>query len=241
MSISCVYTISFEGCKKIYVGSTRNFKERVRCHKAILKSKRGAIRLQNAYTKYGCDAMKIEILEEWSSEFLLAFEQFWINELGAYSAEFGLNGRPIAEKCFAVKHSEKSKEKMRKKATGRKHSEATKLLLSRVTSARDQEVRQKMLASAKLRVRRPEEIERSRRQLLALKGVPKSPEHRAKLQAHLSRVAKQKTKLITFNGETKSYKEWAEKLGLTYDAIKKRVNKWPLEKALQPRTYKCRK
>ena len=37
---------------------------------------------------------------------------------------------------------------------------------------------------------------------------------------------------ICFNGETKTIMDWANELGLSFTAMKKRLKKWPLEKAL---------
>ncbi|MGH9931002.1 MAG: hypothetical protein ACREA9_17480 [Pyrinomonadaceae bacterium] len=45
---------------------------------------------------------------------------------------------------------------------------------------------------------------------------------------------KRSNRAITFNGETLLLVEWAEKLGIPYDALNQRINilKWPIERAL---------
>ena len=45
---------------------------------------------------------------------------------------------------------------------------------------------------------------------------------------------------ITFNGETLTVTEWAKKIGITQQALQKRLNNWPLERALtEPRNEWC--
>lgn len=39
-------------------------------------------------------------------------------------------------------------------------------------------------------------------------------------------------RLITFNGETLSLKEWSERVGIHIHSLAERLEKWPLEKAL---------
>ena len=49
-----------------------------------------------------------------------------------------------------------------------------------------------------------------------------------------------RNRLITFNGETKTMSQWAESVGITYDALKSRLNKhgWSVERALTTPMHK---
>lgn len=45
------------------------------------------------------------------------------------------------------------------------------------------------------------------------------------------------TRFYTLNGETLTVSEWAKKIGISHESMRKRINKWPLEKALTERKY----
>ena len=40
-----------------------------------------------------------------------------------------------------------------------------------------------------------------------------------------------------FNGETKTVQQWAQDVGITWSAMMKRLNQWPIEKALSKEIY----
>lgn len=78
--ISCIYKIENIINKKIYIGSTINFKQRKSDHLSRLrKNKHPNAYLQNSWNKYGEENFVIEILERCKIEDLLTREQYYID------------------------------------------------------------------------------------------------------------------------------------------------------------------
>lgn len=227
--IICIYTIRFDGCNRVYVGGTVDFKNRVRCHKAFLNTNRGAKRLQNAYNKHGKHAMRFEILELCTPETLTAREQHWIDALDAFGQDTGLNGRPIADRPLNFKHSDESILKMRNAATGRKLSIEQRLHLKEVTSFHNPEVRAKIAAAKR---GKSLSAEHKNKISISTKGVKKTKAHADKLRSKLQALCEVRTKKFTYNGMTMSASDWAKLLGVETCTINWRLRHWPIEKAL---------
>lgn len=150
---SGIYVIENIINNKRYIGSAKNFKKRWYVHKSALNhNSHDNSYLQKAWNKYGVNNFSFGILEEVEPDKLIEREQYYIdfydvcnrdkgynlsptagNTLGfKFSKESKLNmsllkkDKPSARKNY--KHSEETKNKLRKKGKGlgRKTSEKTK-------------------------------------------------------------------------------------------------------------------
>jgi hypothetical protein len=113
---------------------------------------------------------------------------------GTVGLEWSLKDRQdVSRQKTGTKMSTSFCEKMRQIQTGKKHRPETieKMKKSAESCApASDETRQKMKDAWEIRRLTPVSEETRRKKSLASKGKPKSPEHAAKLAAHLSRVSK---------------------------------------------------
>lgn len=118
--IFCVYKIENFVNNKVYIGSTSNFKMRLRNHFSELRNnKHHSIHLQRSWNKYGKNAFKISIIEEIKfstvhtdseiKQILSYREQSYINMYDSCNDKFGYNIYPSAYSCLGVKRSEELK------------------------------------------------------------------------------------------------------------------------------------
>lgn len=133
-----IYKIVNKVNGKIYIGSTINYKRRIKVHLSRLdKNDHHSIKLQNSYNKYGIDNFEFEILEEVDDiQLLIEKEQKWIDALipelnmtlvAGLNCHIGLKRsdetkKRISESLKGKKLSEEHKESVRKTLTGRKLS-----------------------------------------------------------------------------------------------------------------------
>lgn len=119
--MAVIYKIENLINNKIYIGSTINFKQRLKHHKYQLKNNIHHSRyLQNAWNKYGDENFKIEILEECVEEDILTKEQYYIDNLNS-----SYNILPLAYRTKGVKRSLETRLKMRNSQLGKKFSKET--------------------------------------------------------------------------------------------------------------------
>lgn len=120
-STTGVYQISFDGSKKVYIGSAsvnsskiksgNGFYSRWKKHIHLLKNnKHHSPALQNAFNKYGEDLLSFEVLQECEPDECILKEQYYIDYFDAFHK--GYNGRPIANNNLGIKQSEKQKKKI---------------------------------------------------------------------------------------------------------------------------------
>lgn len=89
---SGIYIITNQINGKIYIGSSKNIKQRWQKHKAILrKNEHHNIVLQNAVNKYGLVSFKFDILEECTEEILIEREKYWVKHYGSLDLSKGYN------------------------------------------------------------------------------------------------------------------------------------------------------
>ena len=117
-----VYKIVNKINKKIYIGSSINFKKRKRCH--ISKLKRNIHEnphLQNSVNKYGIENFEINIIEKVETD-ILEREQFYINKYRSYDNEIGFNIlKDTGFTWTGSKHRSNTIEKMSKSKLGKKN------------------------------------------------------------------------------------------------------------------------
>lgn len=89
---SGIYKICFEGCDKVYIGSTNNFRKRYASHlSSLIKLKHFNVLLQNDFASYGRLKFKFDIVEYCEQELLLIKEDFWVKQLNSTDPLFGYN------------------------------------------------------------------------------------------------------------------------------------------------------
>jgi group I intron endonuclease len=116
-----VYSITFFNSKsnKFYIGSASNskkgcgFKSRWKNHISDLKLKKhDSKKLQNACNKYGIENIIFSILIECLKDECLVEEQKFIVQYDSFNN--GYNSRPVANNQLGFKHSDESKQKIKK-------------------------------------------------------------------------------------------------------------------------------
>lgn len=107
-SFSCIYKWTNLINRKVYVGQTQNFYNRMKQYKNY-----GATpKLQNSINKHGIDNFDIEIIELCGIEKLDEREQYWMDYYCSYNPEYGYNISPTAGTTRGFKHSEEELEKI---------------------------------------------------------------------------------------------------------------------------------
>lgn len=162
--LSGIYSISFQGSNRVYIGSSKNLRKRKTSHLSELR--RGVHAntfLQNAFIKYSESSFiftHLEIIDVYEKSYVLSREQFYIDSLKATDRSFGYNMARIAGSNEGTGNSQEEKRKahsifMKGKAfakgskrspehlewqrissTGRKVSEDTKLKISLINKGK---------------------------------------------------------------------------------------------------------
>ena len=108
MDKSGVYEILNTTNGKRYVGSAVDLKRRKIEHWRDLRGNYHPNRyLQNSWNKYSEECFKFSVLEYWEPEFLISFEQWWMNML---CAEYNI--APVASSNLGCNHTDETKSKM---------------------------------------------------------------------------------------------------------------------------------
>ena len=126
--ITGIYTITNNVTKHIYVGAASNVTKRLNDHLCSLRKNIHVNNyLQNSFNKYGKEAFTFELLEKCNAEYLYSQEHYWCNILNTHSRKYGYNLKPTHPNNISLVLQE-TRDKLRKKATGRKWSEEYKEL-----------------------------------------------------------------------------------------------------------------
>jgi len=100
--ISGIYKITNLVSNKIYIGSSKNIKQRINSHKRELKNNKHVNkRLQNSYNKHGESNFKYDIVELVEESKLLEREQYYIDVNNSYDRDLGYNINHCARGGFA--------------------------------------------------------------------------------------------------------------------------------------------
>src|SRR3990167_7388607 len=120
--ISGIYAIRNNINGKLYVGSTKSFKIRLKQHKSKLRHNVHCNnKLQHAWNKYGEDSFEFIRLIICDTNNLLMYEQRAIDIYDSVKNGYNLN--PTAKSSLGIKMSDEGKEKRSKAMIGRKLSE----------------------------------------------------------------------------------------------------------------------
>lgn len=134
---------------KIYIGQTKDFKSRVRCHRHNSKSYKKTNPFYNAIRKYGWDNFIINIVEECDTKMLNEKEEYWISEKkclypNGYNLMKGGNQYEMSEDTKkkisqirkGMKFSPEHIQNLKNSHLGNKLSEETKRKLSEINKGR---------------------------------------------------------------------------------------------------------
>lgn len=162
-----IYKITCVINNKVYIGQTKNLKNRKMNHIYKLNHNIHSNRyLQEDYNKYGLSNFKFELVEECKTEDLLERETYWINYYGGKESSITYNfidlqgasndakkyRRKLIEKGIINKSlSEEVKNKIRKAHLGMKASKESKLKCSNTLKGRifSEETRRKISENRK--------------------------------------------------------------------------------------------
>lgn len=107
LQVSGVYTIRCMYDKRMYVGSSKNIKNRFSVHKSALRrGKHHSQFLQRCWNKYGEAAFEFVVLGTYREDVLRDEEQFWLDNMACV-----FNG---SRNAYRPDHSAESREKMSK-------------------------------------------------------------------------------------------------------------------------------
>lgn len=180
---SGVYIIKHTETGRVYIGSSCNMRARIRSHIVSLNKRSHRNRfLQRAWDKYGPGAFEFNRLLICKKEDNLFFEQRAIDSYRAYDKRFGFNAVPVAGSNVGMRHSEETKEKLRKASTGRKKSqdEIERIRAASTGRLHTEDAKRKMSLA-----QRPIWTEEKRKEIGKKFSVPKTDEHKKKLSEAL--------------------------------------------------------
>jgi group I intron endonuclease len=205
--ITGVYRIQNVVDGRVYVGSGINVKRRFRDHyKALQNGQHANKHLQRAWDKYGGENFEFSVILLCGKDDLLSYEQYYIDSMRA--CEAGYNICQKAGNTLGRKHSDDTREKIRLRAIGREYgpcSEDRRRKISEAHKGKKQSVEHNRRAvEGRRRNNSYNQTEESKNKIsrtltgkqkpegfgekvsMAMRGVPKSPEHRK----HLSEARK---------------------------------------------------
>ena len=113
--ISGIYIILNKENGKFYIGSSVNIKNRWALHKRQLSSNTHVNNyLQKAWNKYGQKSFLFEIVEICPKEECINRENYWLSYHQTYIPEIGYNIISQANSFLGYKHTEETKQKLKK-------------------------------------------------------------------------------------------------------------------------------
>lgn len=171
--VSGIYAIQCVVNDRCYVGSAVDIRQRFWAHtRQLERGVHHSNKLQAAWNKYGADAFSMFVIEVVpQKELLIEREQFWIEQLEAFTS--GYNCRPKAENHLGFQHSPETRAKMSAAQTGKKHSTQSRDLLSKAKTGTKMHPRTKS-ALMKANIGREKTIEERARLSAVQKGKPKT-------------------------------------------------------------------
>jgi group I intron endonuclease len=226
--ISGIYKITNIRNNKCYIGSTINIIGRWAQHKKSLSdNKHHSIKLQRSYNKYDKNSFKYEIIEKCSENLLIIREQYFIDLFDSYRN--GYNSTPFAGNNLGMKHSDETKEKLRKSSMGNKNrlgktfTEDIKRQISEKLKGKplSEETKKKMSESQTGRIMSEETKLKLHNANI---GKVLSDEHKYKLaQSHLGKKQKSETieKRVKLNTGKKRTEESKRKISDKLKGIKR--------------------
>lgn len=110
---SCIYAIINKKNNKLYIGSTVDYKIRLKVHiNKLIKNEHHSILLQRAFNKYGIKMFKFKILEFVENDKLLEKEQYYLDFYESYNKRKGYNICNIAGRRVLISLNDAKEIKM---------------------------------------------------------------------------------------------------------------------------------
>lgn len=248
---SGIYTITNLIDNKIYVGQSKNIKNRLYTHKTQLKNKKhDNTYLQNAVNKYGIENFEFELLEEHDLDFLNAMEHYWCNLLNSHNKKYGYNIEPTSP-FGRLTMSEETKNKISIAHTGKKGifptEEARKNMSlgqqKRIPKKHSEETKKKIGNKSKGRIKSKETIEKIRnktkgqkrnsttKEKMSLSSIKRGFFKNLSKEDRLLHIEKYEIPIIQLNKKDKSFiKKWkgrnyaSKELNISISAISNNLN-----------------
>lgn len=184
---SGIYRITCRANMKSYIGSAIDFDRRWYQHKWALKSGRHYnLHLQNAWNKHGAEKFSFEKLIICSSENVIFYEQLCLDAL---NPEF--NNALRAGNTLGTRHSQATRDKIRRKAIGRKCQQRSDLHKQKLSAAHKGKAKPQHVMDALQRGRANHIITDSQRAALsqAIKlGYENGTRSKAKTEQHKNKI-----------------------------------------------------
>lgn len=191
MNGSGIYSITHIESGRVYVGSSKCIADRWRQHRRALRAgKHHSSYLQRAWSKYGEDAFRFEVLEACDLDVLIQREAHWMEVMRSRNKRRGFNMNEAGPTRLGARVSPEIREKM--KAAKAVVSEETRARLraawKRNPGTRHTEESRKKLSEANSKPRRPRSEETKEKLRLANIGKKRTPEvvekYASKLRGH---------------------------------------------------------
>ena len=172
-----------------YVGSAVNLRRRKSTHWRRLRQKcHENQHLQRAWNKYGESVFDFDVIEYWEPEFLVSFEQWWMNML---RPEYNIN--PVAGSSLGVKRTDDARANMSAAKKGHEVSAEARAKISKAHMGNTTNLGRKHTAESKANMsaaamgkkRGPMSEEHKSQISAALMGREVTPETRAKISKTL--------------------------------------------------------
>jgi group I intron endonuclease len=228
---SGVYQIRNIINNKFYIGSTIYFNNRKSDHfRKLNTNKHDNPHLQRAWDKYGEENFEFNILEYVEDkEKLIEREQYWLDKTQCYNPEIGYNIRKVAESNLGLKHTDETKEYLRKINMGNTHglgyipTEETRKKLSMALTGKKKTNVKPMSEETKVKISQ------------ANKGKKRTEEHKKQQSERqkgkkLSDETRKKMSESKMGNTSSKGVKWSEESRIKFSEIRKDLNlKWTKE------------
>lgn len=202
--MGAIYSITFVGSSRIYVGSAVNPRTRWQQHSHLLrKGRHHSVLLQRAWAKYGSESARFKIIEEVDDDnLLLVREQHWMNA----NADRLYNRSPTAESRLGAKMSIEARRKISASLIGNKR---------RLGKPFPPEDRAKISAAVRTAIKDGRKIVAIRPENLAAFNAAV----KAGIVPHPSRNPERDAAIVASHARTKSPKATGAEFGITPEAV----------------------
>jgi group I intron endonuclease len=159
--IAGIYKITCKINGKIYIGKSHDVRRRIRRYEIFDKNKKSVRYFESALVKYGWESFEVETLESivnfdklLDNQYLLERESYYIELFDSNNPEKGYNICAFSCDFTGCKHTEETKEKIRKTNLGKKRGPHTpesieKMRISKLGQTHSEETKMK-ISQAKL-------------------------------------------------------------------------------------------
>ncbi len=182
--VSGIYKITCTGNGRVYIGSAKEIRHRIRKHyETARRGKHHSPLFQRSFGKYGEPAFVPVVVELCGLDELIRREQYWIDFYRAADRRLGLNIHPRAASSLGHKLSAEQRRQISERQRGRKRhftSEWCRNISLACMGRKASEYQRRRVSE--LNTGRPQSEETRRRRSATMTGQRKTAEHVAKLR-----------------------------------------------------------